>query len=215
MAHPAYRRRPHMLLRRSAMVAANGRHLTGHMTQNRAETQAESRSARIVLGAAVVTNGLVAGVWYAYTTSVMPALARSDDRTFIEVMQNINDVIQNPVFFAGFFGALVVSAVACRQQRRSPARWWARAGLVLYAAVLLVTSAVNVPLNDQLAAAGNPARIADPAAVRERFEDPWVTWNAVRLVLGTASLVCLWRATSVVRQASAYFVSAAGSSASR
>ncbi|MFF0060695.1 hypothetical protein ACFYRC_03935 [Streptomyces sp. NPDC005279] len=53
----------------------------------------------------------------------MPALARSGDRIYVEVMQNINEVIQNPVFFAGFFGALILAAVAAWQQRRSPARW--------------------------------------------------------------------------------------------
>ncbi|MFF3457882.1 DUF1772 domain-containing protein [Streptomyces sp. NPDC002730] len=193
------------------------------MTQNKAENRAEiraegtaaGRSAQAVLGAATVVNGLVAGVWYAYATSVMPALARSDDRIYLEVMQNINEVIQNPVFFAGFFGALILAAVAAWQQRRSPARWWAVAALALYAAVLLVTTAVNIPLNDEVAAAGDPARIADPAAVRERFEDPWVAWNVVRLVLSTAALACLWRATALVRQTSAYLVSAAGSSASR
>ncbi|MEU9014161.1 anthrone oxygenase family protein [Streptomyces sp. NPDC048479] len=189
--------------------------MTQNKAENRAESRAAGRSAQAVLGAATVANGLVAGVWYAYATSVMPALARSDDRICIEVMQNINEVIQNPVFFAGFFGALILAAVAAWQQRRSPARWWAVAALVLYAAVLLVTTAVNIPLNDELAAAGDPARIADPAAVRESFEDPWVAWNVVRLVLSTAALACLWRATALVRQTSAYLVSAAGSSASR
>lgn len=201
------------------MEKGNCRRLTDDMTQNKAAGRPGSRSAgsgaRAVLGAATVANGLVAGVWYAYATSVMPALARSDDRIYVEVMQNINEVIQNPVFFAGFFGALILAAVAAWQQRRSPTRWWVQAALVLYAAVLLVTMAVNIPLNDELAAAGNPARIADPAAVRERFEDPWVVWNVVRLVLSTAALACLWRATALVRQTSAYLVSAAGSSASR
>ncbi|MFD9224446.1 DUF1772 domain-containing protein [Streptomyces sp. NPDC060064] len=193
--------------------------MTQNKAEDRAEIRAESRaaggSAQAVLGAATVANGLVAGVWYAYATSVMPALARSDDRIYIEVMQNINEVIQNPAFFAGFFGALILAAVAAWQQRRSPARRWAVAALVLYAAVLLVTTAVNIPLNDGLAAAGDPARIADPAAVRESFEDPWVAWNVVRLVLSTAALACLWRATALVRQTSEYLVSAAGSSASR
>ncbi|MCX4823463.1 DUF1772 domain-containing protein [Streptomyces sp. NBC_01142] len=159
--------------------------------------------------------GLIAGVWYAYACSVMPALGRSDDRTFIEVMQNINDVIESPVFFAAFLGAPALTAIAAWQQRRTGARWWVVAALVLCSAVFLVTAAVSVPLNDELAAAGNPARIADPAGVREKFEDPWVAWNVVRGVLSTAALVCLWQAGVRTRQASAYFVSAAGSSASR
>ncbi|WP_323136951.1 MULTISPECIES: hypothetical protein [unclassified Streptomyces] len=50
----------------------------------------------------------------------MPSLARSDDRVFIEVMQNVNDVIQNPVFFLSFMGALVLTTVSAWQSRKSP-----------------------------------------------------------------------------------------------
>jgi uncharacterized membrane protein len=51
--------------------------------------------------------------------------------------------------------------------------------------------ALNIPLNNDLADAGDPARIADLAAARDDFEDPWVAWNIVRTVACTAALVCL------------------------
>ncbi|MFF1676046.1 anthrone oxygenase family protein [Streptomyces sp. NPDC058256] len=170
-----------------------------------------------VLVAATVAMGLIAGVFYIYACNIMPSLSRSDDRVFIEVMQNINDQIQNPVFFLSFLGALLLAAVAAWQSRRSPHRWWVFAGLVAYALVFLVTVAVNIPLNDELMDAGDPAKIADPAAVREEFEDPWVAWNVVRALLSTLALACLARALLLYRgpHASAYLESAAGSSASR
>ncbi|MFF2962084.1 DUF1772 domain-containing protein [Streptomyces sp. NPDC057963] len=177
----------------------------------------------LVLGGASVTTGLIAGAFYVFSCAVMPALGRSDDRTFVEVMQNINDVIENPVFFAGFFGALVLTAVAAWQQRRSPGpRRWVLAALAAYTVAFLLTSGVNVPLNNALAHAGDPARIADPSAVRERFEDTWVVWNAVRAVLCTAALALLLRAAFLTArqrprhpQESSYSLSGAGSSASR
>ncbi|MFI1397845.1 DUF1772 domain-containing protein [Streptomyces sp. NPDC020681] len=189
--------------------------MTQNTTQNRAQNTTRGRAAGAVLGAATVTSGLMAGVFFAYATSVMPGLGRSDDRTFIEVMQNIDDAIYNPVFFAAFLGALALTALGAWQQRRAASRGWVFAALVLYAAAFLVTVGVNVPLNDDLVAAGDPERIADPGAVRETFEDPWIAWNIVRTVLSTAALVCLWRATALVRQASAYLVPEAWSSASR
>ncbi|MFE9808092.1 DUF1772 domain-containing protein [Streptomyces sp. NPDC005548] len=170
-----------------------------------------------VLGAATVAMGLIAGVFYIFACAIMPALARSDDRVFIAVMQNINDVIQNPVFFLSFLGALALTAVAAWRSRGAPNRWWVFAALAAYALVLVVTVAVNVPLNDALATAGAPARIADPAAVRGHFEDTWVAWNVVRAVLSTVALACLTRALYLLRrpQTSAYLESATGSSASR
>lgn len=80
-------------------------------------------------------------------------------------------------------------------------------------------SGVAVPLTNALADAGDPARLAEPAAVRGRFEDAWVAWNAVRTVLGTGALTLLLRAFFLTArrrpQESAYLASAAGSSASR
>ncbi|MER6116696.1 anthrone oxygenase family protein [Streptomyces sp. NPDC001743] len=175
---------------------------------------------RLVLGGAALTTGLMAGTFYVFSCAVMPALGRSDDRTFIEVMQNINDVIENPLFFGGFFGALLLTAAAAWQQRRCPGpRRWILAALAVYALAFLLTTGVNVPLNNALADAGDPARIADPAAVRDRFEDAWVAWNAVRAVLCTAALALLLRASfhggGRRSQESAYLASDAGSRASR
>ncbi|WP_239092322.1 anthrone oxygenase family protein [Streptomyces sp. SID14478] len=151
-----------------------------------------------VLGAATVAMGLIAGAFYVFSCAVMPALARSDDRTYIEVMQNINEVIQNPVFFLSFIGALLLTGFAAWRVRRQRALLvWVLAALVVYVVAFLITSGVNVPMNDALADAGDPARIADPARVRDDFEDPWVAWNAVRAVLCTVSLGCLVRAMVV------------------
>jgi Domain of unknown function (DUF1772) len=51
--------------------------------------------------------------------------------------------------------------------------------------------AFNEPLNQDLVDAGDPSRIADPAGVRDDFEDPWVAWHIVRTVLSIAALGCL------------------------
>lgn len=187
------------------------------MTENSTERPSAATG---VLGAATVATGLVAGVFSAFACAVMPALARSDDRVFVRVMTDINDAIQNPVFFAGFLGAPVLTAVCARRSRGSGRRRWVWAALTAHALVLLVTTVVNVPLNDRLAGAGDPARIADPAAVRERFEDTWVAWNVVRALLSTSALVCLVRALTLPQpphgvRTSAYLESAAGSRASR
>ncbi|MFF0431811.1 DUF1772 domain-containing protein [Streptomyces sp. NPDC004327] len=149
-------------------------------------------AAGAVLGAAAVATGLTAGVWFAYACSVMPALARSDDRSYVEVMRNVNDVIQNPVFFTAFFGALLLTAAAAwRLRAGGRARGWTVAALALYVAVFAVTSAANVPLNDALAAA------TDPVRARAAFEGPWVVWNDVRGVLTLAGFGCLLRALAV------------------
>ena len=146
------------------------------------------------LAAATITTGLMAGLYYAYAYSVMPGLSQTDDRTFVNAMQQINVAIINPWFFISFFGALVFTALAAVLHLRGDGRGvlpWIAAALVLYVATLVITIGFNVPLNNELAAAGDPDRITNLAAVRERFEAAWVRWNIARTVACTVAFGCL------------------------
>ncbi|MBV9312640.1 MAG: DUF1772 domain-containing protein [Pseudonocardia sp.] len=68
---------------------------------------------------------------------------------------------------------------------------WTIAGFGGALVTFVVTAALNVPLNDALAAAGDPDRIVDLAGVRERFEPSWTGWNTVRALASTVALGCL------------------------
>jgi uncharacterized membrane protein len=145
----------------------------------------------IVLAVGVLSVGLMAGLFCAFAYAVMPGLAQTDNRSFISSMQRINVVIVNPLFLLIFFGGLGFSVLAAVLYRDHGMLWWIVAGAVLYALALVITIGFNIPLNNQLDAAGDPARIADPAAVREAFESAWVRWNIVRAVLNTAAFAVL------------------------
>ncbi|MGW9211798.1 anthrone oxygenase family protein [Embleya sp. NPDC055664] len=141
------------------------------------------------LVAATVTSGLNAGLFAGFAYSVMPGLRRSDDHAFVEVMRNINEVIVNPVFMTSFMGGLGCAAATVVSNRRSgdrAFRAWLLAGFAGYAAMFLITVGFNVPLNDELAAAGSPDGV-DVAAVRAAFEDKWVAWNIARAIANVAS----------------------------
>ncbi|MFJ2194211.1 DUF1772 domain-containing protein [Kitasatospora sp. NPDC087861] len=148
----------------------------------------------LTLIAAAVTCGLTAGLFYAYACSVMPALARVEDRAFIEVMQRVNVAILNGWFVLGFVGALLSTGAAVALHLPSDGHHALPAtiaALALYVAAIGVTRSVNIPLNDELAAAGEPKHITDPAGVRSRFEARWVRFNVLRALLCTAALGCL------------------------
>ncbi|GAA4197420.1 DUF1772 domain-containing protein [Streptosporangium oxazolinicum] len=148
----------------------------------------------VALIAAIITMGLVAGLFYAYTCSVMPGLARTDDRTLISTMQQINIAILNGWFAVCFGGALVLTALAAVLHLREdgrPVLPWIVAALVLYVVMLVITMVIHVPLNTALDAAGDPDRITDLAAVRERFEAAWVRWNLIRTLACVAAFGCL------------------------
>ncbi|GAA4214271.1 DUF1772 domain-containing protein [Actinocatenispora rupis] len=141
----------------------------------------------------LVSVGLVAGVYFAFQVAVIPGLARTPAGTYAEAMDRINESIENPVFFAAFFGALVVMAVAAAQQWRRGNRGAALFVLValgLYVVGFGATIVGDIPLNEQLAAAGT----GHAEAAVARFQTPWLAWNVVRTLASAASLLCLGRA---------------------
>ncbi|MFJ1642123.1 DUF1772 domain-containing protein [Streptomyces sp. NPDC088256] len=142
----------------------------------------------------VIAVGLMAGLFFAFDVSVMPGLARTGDRVYAEAMQNFNQVIDGSGLFALIFlGALAVTvAVAVVEYRggRRRVALWAGGAAALYAVALLVTFFVNIPLNNELAAIGDPANAGDLSVVG-RFKGLWETTNIMRTLLCTAALGCL------------------------
>lgn len=149
----------------------------------------------VALVLAVLTTGIMTGVFHLYSHTVMPGLGRTDDRTFVGAFQALDRAIVNPLFLAIFLGAFVTAGAALGLSFGVDSRSllpWLVAAVILYLVVLGVTFRVNVPLNDALKAAGDPDRITDLAATRERFDEPrWRRWNLVRSVSCTAAFGCL------------------------
>src|SRR2546421_9992734 len=143
------------------------------------------------LVAATLTMGLMAGVFGLYSHTIMPGLRKTDNRTFVGAFQAIDRAIVNPWFMPAFVGALLftgLGAALCLGARFRAVLPWIVVAFALYLIAFVLTVAVNVPLNDAIKAAGAPDRIADLAAVRERFgEARWAAFNLVRTVTSTAA----------------------------
>lgn len=147
------------------------------------------------LAAAVLTTGLMAGVFYAFAVSVNLGLAERPDASYVATMNEINEKIQNPLFFLGFFGAVVfpVAALVAHLPRRRSGRY----RLIVLACALyvggsfLVTALVNVPLNDELARVATDAPASELARARAAYEGPWNFWNNVRGLFSVAAFAAL------------------------
>jgi uncharacterized membrane protein len=133
---------------------------------------------------AALGSGLMAGLFFAFSVSVMGALARIQPHEGIAAMQSINRVILNPLFLLVFLGTAVVCLLLVLLSAWSwgnAGAGYALAGAALYlAGCIIVTMAFNVPLNDALAAV-EPAS-ADGAAMWARYLSSWVPWNHARTI---------------------------------
>jgi uncharacterized membrane protein len=126
--------------------------------------------------------GLVAGVFFAFSTFVMRALGTLPPPQGIAAMQSINVVVLNPWFLGLFLG----TGATCLLLGGTAALGWSRpgSGLVLAGAALYligtlgVTMVCNVPRNEALAAV-SPESI-DGARLWTRYLSDWTNWNHVR-----------------------------------
>ncbi|MCI0638375.1 MAG: DUF1772 domain-containing protein [Gemmataceae bacterium] len=141
---------------------------------------------------AALGSGLIAGVFFIFSTSVMKALARLPVPAGIAAMQSINVVILNPWFFTAFFGTAVagiLAVITAVLHWRYPEAAYVIAGAALYlAGSIVVTIVCNVPKNNALAslAPDDP----DAANFWADYVASWTAWNHVRTVaslLATAS----------------------------
>lgn len=138
----------------------------------------------ILLIAASVGSGLIGGLFFIFSNTIMSAFDRLPDGGGVPAMQRINEVILNPLFFLAFFGTgalcmvLLIYNVTNLDQ---PGALLACVAALLYVLGSIgVTMVCNVPLNNKLAAVSTTAR--DLPAHWQAYRGPWTRWNHVRTV---------------------------------
>ena len=143
-----------------------------------------------LLVAAVVGSGVVSGLLFIFSNAVLPALARQGPDAGAAAMVAINALILNPLFFLFFMGTAVLglaaSGVALATSHEARFLILA-AGASYLVGVFLVTSVVNVPLNDQLAAVVPGTEEA--RAFWTLYLHRWTRWNTVRTGAGILAAV--------------------------
>ena len=159
---------------------------------------------QLLLTTSVVATGLMAGLFYGWSVSVIPGTRRLASTDYVELMQHINREILTPRVLVPFVGIpLLLAAASVTQFRVGDQRRGvliAAGALTYLVGVFGVTAARNVPLNDELDAfdlgAATTEQIEDR---RQTYEAPWNRWNSVRTVLNVAAF-SLVAAAAVVNE---------------
>ena len=126
--------------------------------------------------------GLMGGVFFAFSTSIMRALSRLPAAQGIAAMQSINIAVINPLFMAALFGTAAICAAltvwSLKIWDRPGAGYLLAGGLLYLGGAILVTVFFNVPLNDALARL-DPAG-GDGAVFWNGYLNTWTAWNHLR-----------------------------------
>lgn len=132
--------------------------------------------------------GLIAGLYFAFSTFIMTSLGRIDQPAGIAAMNAINVDIQRsvflPLFLATTLSAAALAVIGMLQSSEPGAISMIAGGLLYVIGMFVVTMAFNVPLNNALAAGG-----PDAGLVWARYLREWTPWNHVRTI--TSTLACV------------------------
>jgi uncharacterized membrane protein len=140
-----------------------------------------SQLTSILVVTALLGSGLICGVFFAFSTFIMQALANLTPQEGIRAMQSINRVVLNPAFLGVFTGTAIVAGLVVLFSMLSgegQIHWLIIGSLFYIVGTFLVTGLFNVPLNDELA--DSPPHTS--ALFWADYLKRWTFWNHVRTI---------------------------------
>lgn len=140
----------------------------------------------------LILSGAIFGFFYAWVCSTMWGLDAADPRVAIKAMQAMNASVRNGVFAPAFFATpfvMLLTAALARAQQRNAAAWAFTIGGVIYLfGGLVLTMAVNVPMNEALAEVSAPDQRDVATRIWADYSPRWQMWNQIRTVLSGVAL---------------------------
>lgn len=135
--------------------------------------------------------GLLAGLYFAFSTFIMTSLGRIGPAAGIAAMNAINVDIVKSLFMPFYLGTTLTSGVLAvlglLRWGEPGALALLAGGVINVAGMFVVTVVFNVPLNNALAAV-DPAS-SEGTNVWARYLKDWTMWNHVRTVACTVATI--------------------------
>ncbi len=153
---------------------------------------------------AAIGSALSAGIFFAFSTFVIKALAQQPIPQGIATMQSINITVINPwfmtVFFAPGVAGICLTIASFFQWHQSSSVYWLAGSLFYLIGTIGVTIACNVPLNDALAIVVPDS--SEGKMLWAKFLTDWTFWNHVRTAAacfaGVLFTISLWHQTRLM-----------------
>ncbi len=137
-----------------------------------------------MISLSLILCAAIFGFFYAWVCSTMWGLDAADPRIAISAMQAMNASVRNAVFAPAFFGTPLVlvatAALLWARDYKTSAKFFALSGAVYLCFGLILTMAVNVPMNEALARIVVPENLDAAKAIWQDYSKPWQVWNQSR-----------------------------------
>ena len=152
----------------------------------------------VLLWAAALSSGLMAGVYFAFSVFIMKAFDKIETAQSVAAMNSINEIILRSLFMPVFFGSSIISfllvVVAFVYWGEAGAGLALIAGMVYFVGMFACTVVFNVPLNNALARLGPDSDNAQQ--IWSHYLSTWAKWNHLRTVCSLITCaLCIWLLT--------------------
>ena len=155
----------------------------------------EMTASHLTLFVATLFIGLTAGLCFIWGNAVTPGIGQLDDLSYLRAFQKMNRSIENPTFFAVFFGSFLVGIAAIFANKGVSPEHFRLVTLAIgiyFLGVVLVTLFGNVPLNQLLDKTDLAhSSLEELQALRNRFENPWNRFHLIRILTAMISFALL------------------------
>jgi uncharacterized membrane protein len=150
-------------------------------------TEERAMKIRAAQGTTIVLFALVMGVFWGTWFSLSRTMDRLSGETFVAVGHQMIQNLGAPmaVLLPVALLSALVTLVLLRRAGQAPAFWWLLAGFLLLAAALVVTLAVEVPIDNQIRDWTAATLPADWRSTQSR----WELFHTVRTFLSIAAVI--------------------------
>ena len=150
----------------------------------------------LIIIVAILSTGLMAGIFFNWTNAVKPGIGTLDDMTYMKAFQAMNRLILNPLFYIVFILPVLTISISTYMSFGSTKLYvfelFLLSTLLYVLGVFLITILGNIPLNDLLENTDlEKISLTELSDLRGKIENKWNNFNLIRTVSSFISFLLL------------------------
>lgn len=150
----------------------------------------------IILVLAILSTGLMAGIFFTWTNAVAPGIGKLSDMGYLGALQSMNRVILNTSFRIVFIGAVITVALVpfCYYKIFPNYLFWTLIAvfIIYWIGAFGVTFLGNIPLNRMLDNTNlETISVENAKSLRMAIETKWNNLNLIRTISSGISFLVL------------------------
>jgi uncharacterized membrane protein len=150
----------------------------------------------LIIIVAILSTGLMAGIFFTWTNAVKPGIGTLDDMTYMKAFQAMNRLILNPLFYIVFILPVLTISISTYMSFGSTKLYvfelFLLSTLLYVLGVFLITILGNIPLNELLENTDlEKISLTELSDLRWKIENKWNNFNLIRTVSSFISFLLL------------------------